>query len=601
MIVDQLELRDDAPGVERSARIRWRGGELRVFITTEPELAGPGPDGSAFVCACLLPAMRLGEDVEVDGPVSPLLMRGLTRACDLYRAWDPSLHEVAVRSAEPLDPAGPRAEGIGCFFSRGVDSTYSAAAPRKLPGPLERLVFADGLEPQHDRRVRAEEVRLAREVAARIGLPLTVVQTNVRELTDPIVRDWSDMAGGGLAFVANALGGGLGQVVVPSSDHPMWAGASGTGPLLDHLFSTEAVEIHHDSTAVGRVGKTLWLARERPDLARGLKVCFAENRPDNCGRCAKCLLTMVTLEAVGLLDSAEYFPNEIDLDEVVKMKLSALEPRINWADAARALDPRRHRALRDAVLAAMRAPAPPYPGRPRREDSPDFVARRSAFFTALARDGLPWPPLDDFEAAPSAAGSREAGLVRALDPRRRRHVYGVGKRPRGEPVGELGSLVTTAPPDGVPMFFTPEGYLVTDRPADAVRPIRTRSAAARWLLAPLSWRGSAEGLGARVHAVVRRAALLALDDYRFPSPPGGAPVGYLHRDAGGGRVPLLSAIHPITGDQLLTTNRWEATDLGYGEPTLLGHLEPSAPVTGRLGTRRPALPWASRFGQRVRD
>src|SRR5437588_119452 len=350
------------------------------------------------------------------------------------------------------------------------------------------------------------------------------------------------MAGGGLAFVANALGGGLGQVVVPSSDHPMWAGASGTGPLLDHLFSTEAVEIHHDSTAVGRVGKTLWLARERPDLARGLKVCFAENRPDNCGRCAKCLLTMVTLEAVGLLDSAEYFPNEIDLDEVVKMKLSALEPRINWADAARALDPRRHRALRDAV---------------------------------------PWPPLDDFEAAPSAAGSREAGLVRALDPRRRRHVYGVGKRPRGEPVGELGSLVTTAPPDGVPMFFTPEGYLVTDRPADAVRPIRTRSAAVRWLLAPLSWRGSAGGLGARVHAMVRRAALLALDDYRFPSPPGGAPVGYLHRDAGGGRVPLLSAIHPITGDQLLTTNRWEATDLGYGEPTLLGHLEPSAPVTGR--------------------
>ena len=85
------------------------------------------------------------------------------------------------------------------------------------------------------------------------------------------------------------------------------------------------------------------------------------------------------------------------------------------------------------------------------------------------------------------------------------------------------------------------------------------------------------------------------------SPPSGAPVGYLHRDAGGGRVPLLSAIHPITGDQLLTTNRWEATDLGYGEPTLLGHLEPSAPVTGRLGTGRPRLPWASRFGQRVRD
>ena len=119
MIVDQLELRDDAPGVERSARIRWRGGELRVFITTEPELARPGPDGSAFVCACLLPAMRLGEDLEVDGPVSPLLMRGLARAHDLYRAWDPSLHEVAVHEADESDRTP---EGLASDRGRRLES-----------------------------------------------------------------------------------------------------------------------------------------------------------------------------------------------------------------------------------------------------------------------------------------------------------------------------------------------------------------------------------------------------------------------------------------------------------------------------------------------
>jgi hypothetical protein len=81
----------------------------------------------------------------------------------------------------------------------------------------------------------------------------------------------------------------------------------------------------------------------------------------------------------------------------------------------------------------------------------------------------------------------------------------------------------------------------------------------------------------------------------------GYPLAWLYRDAAEGRLPLHSAIHPITHDQLLTTNAFEATDLGYGEPVLLGHLDARAPTTGSLGTRRPHLFWASRFGQSFRD
>jgi hypothetical protein len=38
---------------------------------------------------------------------------------------------------------------------------------------------------------------------------LVVIETNLRELTDPIVADWADMVGGGLAFLAHAMAGGL--------------------------------------------------------------------------------------------------------------------------------------------------------------------------------------------------------------------------------------------------------------------------------------------------------------------------------------------------------------------------------------------------------
>ena len=65
-------------------------------------------------------------------------------------------------------------------------------------------------------------------------------------------------------------------------------------------------------------------------------------------------------------------------------------------------------------------------------------------------------------------------------------------------------------------------------------------------------------------------------------------------------LPLYCAVHPVTRDQLLTTNVHEPGDLGYGEGTVIGHLIPAAPVTGRLGVSRLKMPWASRFGERVR-
>jgi hypothetical protein len=125
----------------------------------------------------------------------------------------------------------------------------------------------------------------------------------------------------------------------------------------------------------------------------------------------------------------------------------------------------------------------------------------------------------------------------------------------------------------------------------------------RWVVAPLGWRDSGERPAALLRAALRRAALAAAAGPPHPpAPDGGPPLGWLHRDPGPGRLPLHSALHPLTGDQLLTTDRWEAVDLGYGEPVLLGHLEAAAPVTGRLGViARPLLLVASRFGRRVRS
>ena len=267
VIVDDLRTRERADDLERSAR---------------------GDDAAGFVCAALLPAMRLGEDVEVRGGVSRRLLERVPRIVDVYATWDPRLHRSRVRAERELGP-GEAARGVGCFFSRGVDSMHSVAVPRGLPGVLTELVHCDRLEPLHSPSVRAEEIRLAGEAARELGVPLVVIETNLRELTDPIVADWADMVGGGLAFLAHAMAGGLGHVVLPSSAAPTTVIPTGSSPMLDAMFSTDELEVYHDAPA-SPPAKVAWLARERPELLPFLKVCFHEDRSDNCGRCPKCLV-----------------------------------------------------------------------------------------------------------------------------------------------------------------------------------------------------------------------------------------------------------------------------------------------------------------------
>ena len=75
-----------------------------------------------------------------------------------------------------------------------------------------------------------------------------------------------------------------------------------------------------------------------------------------------------------------------------------------------------------------------------------------------------------------------------------------------------------------------------------------------------------------------------------------APVGYVLRSPAPYTVPLYGALHPVTGDQLLSTDPCEAANLGYREALLLGHLVARAPVTGRLGPIRTPATWTNRFG-----
>jgi len=188
-------------------------------------------------------------------------------------------------------------------------------------------------------------------------------------------------------------------------------------------------------------------------------------------------------------------------------------------------------------------------------------------------------------------------LVRAVDLGARRHRYGLGALPDGELAMELGALYAVPPRDAVPVWMSADGLLRSD--SYVPRPARPGATTLlRWTLAPASWRGFSTA-GARARAVAGRARRLPRHAIRTPggaAAPEGEPAGYLSRTPRRDSDPLYSALHPVTGDQLLTREPQEALEMGYSQPVLLGELARVAALTGSLEPERIGVPWASRFG-----
>jgi hypothetical protein len=188
------------------------------------------------------------------------------------------------------------------------------------------------------------------------------------------------------------------------------------------------------------------------------------------------------------------------------------------------------------------------------------------------------------------------GLVRTVDHEARRHRYGAGHTPPGLAGGELGALFAAPTGDCDPFWIDRDGrVLAVGEPLRNGRPaVRT---ALRWTVDPLTWRRFSEA-----RPKMRAAARRALDSARMlasPPPRNGQrpePAGYLLRSPTNQTVALHAAIHPVTGDQLLSTDASEPLTLGYGHVTLLGYLIARAPVTGKLGPIPEAVPWADHFG-----
>jgi hypothetical protein len=198
------------------------------------------------------------------------------------------------------------------------------------------------------------------------------VKTNLKPFLNTFVNWGLTGHGAAIATIGHMLAPAFECLYIASSVYYGDLFPWGTHPLLDRLWNSEALEFVHDGCEARRVEKIEFIAGFDAALNH-LRVChwglgldFEREGAFNCGRCDKCIRTMVSLEAAGKLSQCTSFDRPLDSASVGALRvkpeilaffyenLEALRRRGLRPDLQRALEGCLRRFKRRSAKRALR-------------------------------------------------------------------------------------------------------------------------------------------------------------------------------------------------------------------------------------------------------
>lgn len=328
--ITRVAARVDIPGIAGQTIWFEAEGEAAAFLTTRAD---------AFAAALLPVACALSQPLEVRGAVSPRLAWGMRELLRLHRVWWPRSTGAVEFVFPRLEAPREERRAVGCSFSGGVDSLFSAFRhlPRNEAIPacrITHLVVVNGFDHDlhlHDRSWSATMRAIYGPLAEQEGVQFVEISTNLAGLMSiGIPLDWYPWLGTLLAIPGLALGDGLARFYIGATEGYANAAPCGSSPLSDPWFSTESLHIVHDGPEATRTEKLETIA-EWPATFDRLRVCRNEDwrnldvvarRIENCASCDKCVRTMITLRLLGKLDRFTTFRRPLTLRAIAAAPLS---------------------------------------------------------------------------------------------------------------------------------------------------------------------------------------------------------------------------------------------------------------------------------------
>lgn len=283
-----------------------------------------------FVLVPMIVGMYYGQNVKIEGNISPRLYHNLTHyMLNIFNRFSDRTKMIKVEVAGFDTVKQIETPLIGTGISCGVDSLvtiYDNFIMEKDPDfKINSLFFFNcgthgDYENSESQKRFEDRVNLNKRAADALGLPMYTVLSNFHAFTHKI----GEQRIGYLAIYSCALGmqkyvkryltsGNLSydEIMVNRENSRDFDFAEYCESFYPHLVSTENFELVIDGCQYTRAEKTERIS-EWEIAQKYLNVCITPvNDGHNCSRCEKCMWTLIPLEAMGKLDN---FNKVFDID-----------------------------------------------------------------------------------------------------------------------------------------------------------------------------------------------------------------------------------------------------------------------------------------------
>lgn len=285
------------------ATISNEGIDFPLYFESNGAALKDSPE--ALIAATLLPAMKKKAAViQTNHQPDPIFIQNLQKIQAIYQSWKPGYQSVEIHSNQPTIPSNKKGSRVGIFFSCGVDSSYALL---KHLDQITDLIFIQGFDiPMESKDLLKKRSESIHKIASSLGKGVVEVRTNLRKFLEPGIF-WGLGHGTALASVGHALSSEFQRLYIAPSYSSRALRTWGSHPHLDPLWSNEAIEFIHNEEELTRPFRVEKIAHNQT-LLDNLYVCLHNNPSGlNCGKCEKCVRTMISLRAIGVLDKCKTF------------------------------------------------------------------------------------------------------------------------------------------------------------------------------------------------------------------------------------------------------------------------------------------------------
>lgn len=281
----------------------------------------------AFAFSMLMIAMRLGEDLEIKGPISPRLAIGMQEHNKIFSHFykklplkEIKINFASFRSSEERNDS----KRFGATsFSGGVDSTHMCwnLQSKHLEIPFTDFKYAffiQGLDnPLDDTEGFLRKANEFKSFLDRMGITLITPRTNFI-LFSQLILPWPSVCHVPVLSAAIVLSGLIKHYIIPSTYSYNLFHVTGSSLLSDHWISTEDLEVFHfgSHTYINK----LETVSELPGFNAILRVCSNKrvSLHGNCSRCNKCLRSMAFLKLIGKYEDFPTFKQPFSYFDILK-------------------------------------------------------------------------------------------------------------------------------------------------------------------------------------------------------------------------------------------------------------------------------------------